>query len=367
MKASGRSVGLAALVFIIGSEAACSLIRRTSDLGPPGSVSPSPTSSGSGGGSSGECEGCTVIDEGINDPFVIATSGDFVFYSQSAVEGGSIFRRSKAGGNRTVFANTGALSTVAISPVGNSVAWLGEEGEVGLAARCSEGCQITDTNEGFGTNPPDALLEVDEIDLDSIAADATGTYWTARFEVGATNGTVRFCRATGCNGVATVLADAENKPRGIALDATHVYWVNEGDGRVRRVLRNDVRTPETVITLSLSAPHLIALFDESVYVSDGTSIVSFPKTLSPTSTTPVTLQTSIAAIAVDATGIYWTSFVSSGTIATCPLTGCDEPTVIARVTSPFALALDGDDLWFTTRGGPGIGKVFRVKKTARAP
>ncbi|HLK41474.1 MAG TPA: hypothetical protein VKU41_32215 [Polyangiaceae bacterium] len=36
-------------------------------------------------------------------------------------------------------------------------------------------------------------------------------------------------------GTVTTLVSGLNRPYGIAVDATHVYWTNNGDGRVMKL------------------------------------------------------------------------------------------------------------------------------------
>jgi hypothetical protein len=350
--------------------AACSFIRRTSDLGPPGA----PDLSSSGGGGGGGCPACTVVDEGIYQARAIAVSDDAVFYAESPAQAtsGVIYRQNKSGGDSSAFIKTSSLAprSIAIDADGRIV-WLGEGDGYGLAARCpSQGCVVTETAAAFETSPPEALLEEGELNVDSIVTDALGVYWTATpdNETGP-NGTVRSCAAAGCtNKTAKILADEEDTPRGIAVDATHVYWVNEGDGRVRRVAKDGVATPENVMT-GLTKPQAIVLQGNTIYVStaqDGGSILTMPKAApAPAFAVMVSKQTGIAALAADASGIYWTTFLPSGTVATCPLEGACTANVIARVPNPFALALDTSDVWFTTRSDQGT--VYHVKKTVRAP
>jgi hypothetical protein len=78
------------------------------------------------------------------------------------------------------------------------------------------------------TDPPTTVADVDH--PRGIALDATHIYWT--------NGdnTVRYCPSVGCpSSGATVLAADQDDPQGIAVSPTHVYWTSRGLGTVARV------------------------------------------------------------------------------------------------------------------------------------
>lgn len=78
--------------------------------------------------------------------------------------------------------------------------------------------------EGGGTP---TWLAVDQADPRGVAVDGTHVYWTNQ-------GDGRVQRVPQGGGEAERFADGEAAPLGIAVDATHVYWVNRTNGQVRR-------------------------------------------------------------------------------------------------------------------------------------
>jgi hypothetical protein len=67
----------------------------------------------------------------------------------------------------------------------------------------------------------------------SVALDATHLYWVEG--VGATHlGTVQRCAISGCDGAPTVVASGQGWPYAMAVDATSVYWGNFEGGQIMK-------------------------------------------------------------------------------------------------------------------------------------
>jgi hypothetical protein len=74
-------------------------------------------------------------------------------------------------------------------------------------------------------------LSIVELHPEGVAADGSDAYWALPYSPGAVR------EATTTLASAADLAGGQSGPRGVALDATHVYWVNGADRTVRRALR----------------------------------------------------------------------------------------------------------------------------------
>lgn len=146
-------------------------------------------------------------------------------------------------------------------------------------------------------------------------------------------------------------------PFAIAVDATDVYWT-DASGTVMRVPISG-GSPATLASGLGDVPYAIALDESSVYwtitgdaMPNAGSVMMLPKR----GGTPITLASGInvpAAIAVDATGVYWddTLFVGGGmgrgVIMRAPLDG-GAPVTVASVPDNFAPAMQsvgGDLFW----------------------
>lgn len=148
---------------------------------------------------------------------------------------------------------------------------------------------------------------------------------------GDTAGQIYASDITGAGG--GIVASSQSLPRGLAIDATHAYWTNSGDGTIMR------------------APH------------DG----SEPTQLLSGRPTP-------SDIAVDTKGIYWVEAgtpneFSDGAVMAARLDGSNVVTLAAGQRDPRKLAQDSSFVYFLNRGTQGVkqctqhdGSVGRVQK-----
>jgi sugar lactone lactonase YvrE len=184
-------------------------------------------------------------------------------------------------------------------------------------------------------------------------------YWTDKDA-----GTVNQRSAAG--GAITVLASSELNPRGIAVDATHVYWVSFANpGHVARVPIGG-GTVELVQSKAYWAEH-IALDTAHVYWADqgatngpvyqtaksGGAITA----LAPSERSPFDLAT-------DGLDLYWTSYSKTGGIRAAPASGGAARDVVTSLASPTAVAFYGSDMFIAVNGADTI---VRVPKTGGTP
>jgi len=112
-------------------------------------------------------------------------------------------------------------------------------------------------------------------------------------------------------GSITVLASGQGDPHDIAVDGTSAYWVNYGDGAVRK----------------------ISIAGGSV------------KTLASSQSAP-------AGIAVDTTNVYWTNF-SGGTVMKVPVDGGSATTLASGTPPRFAVGVEVSATETRRSSGPG--------------
>lgn len=130
----------------------------------------------------------------------------------------------------------------------------------GSVRGCSvNGCMAGPTSYAIGlTNPR------------GIAVDATNIYYATATYGGVTGG-IWSCAVAGCNGSPALLADA-GIPFGVAVDSTYVYWVDWDDGSVHKVAKGGA---SPAVTLYDGGPYDDAgdtLYEPAQLVVDGTNL-----------------------------------------------------------------------------------------------
>ncbi|MCL2448206.1 MAG: hypothetical protein FWD17_04605 [Polyangiaceae bacterium] len=212
-----------------------------------------------------------------------------------------------------------------------------------------------------------------------LAIDTTAVYFTNYAQV-----QVAACSLPGCGSTPAILWDgAAQTPSaltsGIAVDATDVYWTTE-NGEVMKCAKSGCGGTPTIV-LSTAAGLIVttqlALSDDDVYVVDsnpdgGGLIVRCPKTGCSGSPLPVaTGLNSVVAVAVDASGVYWTEqgvyqagtiTPTNGVVRWCAVAtdcGTTPITLASGLSYPSGIALDDRNVYFVETNG---GRVWATPK-----
>jgi sugar lactone lactonase YvrE len=157
----------------------------------------------------------------------------------------------------------------------------------------------------------------------SVFVDADNIYWTnegtpttgTTVSSNANTGSIARLSKAAITGTPVVLATAQNKPRGLAVDGTSVYWSNAGAGGTTGSVMKCNRTDGTGLTALASAlmnPRELTIDGAYVYFTDyGSKIVArISKTAAP-GTAPeslATAQNNPLGIVVDTKHVYWTNY-----------------------------------------------------------
>ncbi|MHB8417808.1 MAG: hypothetical protein ACYDCL_07015 [Myxococcales bacterium] len=166
----------------------------------------------------------------------------------------------------------------------------------------------------------------------------------------------------GCaNGVCDVVATLAGASQAgdLAVDSTSVYWVNTGDGTVKKVGLSG-GTPVTLAS-SQGSPWGIAVDSSSVYWTDLSGGTVMKVGLS--GGTPVALASSQSkpmGIAVDGTNVYWTNDgpqVDTGTVMEVPLAGGTPVALASGQNGPYGIAVDGSSVYWTNYSDGSVMKV----------
>ena len=117
------------------------------------------------------------------------------------------------------------------------------------------------------------------------------------------------------------LLSAWEPTMGVAVDSSHVYWINRNTGAVRRA-NPDGSNPQDLV------PGQFAL--------------------------------ATGGVAVDASHLYWTSYVggpTAGTIRRANLDGSNPQAIVPGQAAPFGIAVDASHLYWTNSGD---GTIWRA-------
>jgi hypothetical protein len=195
------------------------------------------TNGGSSSGSVVMCPvgGCggvpTTLASSQSYPGGIAVEGTSVYWTESA-SGSGVAKCAIAGcGGSPTTLVSGTGSAVAIAVDTKNVYWTGGGNtSVGVLSCAIGGCGGTATtlSPGVSSNP-----------TGGIASDGTSVYWLQEGTLAGnnTNGTVVECAVGGCTGMPTTVVSGQSTPYYLAVDATNVYWTDEGAGTVMKAAK----------------------------------------------------------------------------------------------------------------------------------
>jgi hypothetical protein len=334
--------------------------------------------------------GLVALASGQNNPGAIVSDGANVYWvnqgSPPEYADGAVMKVSVMGGRTTTLASGQSLPS-AIAVDATSVYW--------VAGGPADGA-VRKVALGGGTI---TILASGQAQPTGIAVDATSVYWTNQYD--AVYGGDATCKnASGKNadlggialggtvmkvplagGPATMLANEQCSPAGIAVNAAGVYWTNTDDcgsfiTAVMPVCPNDppgtVGNPDlenpgnTVMSVPLgggapttlasnqNGPWPIAVNASNVYWTspDNLSLLSVP-IAGGTPSPLVSGQYYPWDVAVDATTAYWVNLDdshSNGSVMSVPLDGSAPPVTIAAGQSASHLAVDGAGVYWTNQG-----------------
>ncbi|MEZ4220129.1 MAG: DUF5050 domain-containing protein [Polyangiaceae bacterium] len=185
-----------------------------------------------------------------------------------------------------------------------------------------------------------------------LALDATHVYF-----VDFNNGAVRSVPKLG--GPAVLLASGKNATR-VAVDGSYVYFTNGSQAEINRVPTLG-GTTELVATLPQVATGLTV--DTTYVYSSETAATGRIHRIPEGGGVPTVLATSSWPIdlAVNSTHVYWPSYENNGALRRVPISGGSFETLDSNTDNGFAVALDATHVYWTVLGtGANKGEIRRL-------
>ena len=169
---------------------------------------------------------------------------------------------------------------------------------------------VADTSKGV-TRPNSVYVDADSIYWTNEGTAASGSTIASN----ANTGSIARLSKAAITAAPVVLATAQNKPRGLAVDATSVYWSNAGTGGTTGSVMKCARTDGAGLTALVSGlmnPRELAIDPSYVYYTDyGLRVVARIAKTATAGTAPeslATAQNNPLGIVVDTKHVYWTNF-----------------------------------------------------------
>lgn len=247
---------------------------------------------------------------GIGPGDIVADEASVYWATNPGGGGGDLYKISKTGGTRTALASANQPQDVAIDDL--YLYWA--ENNCGTPGRNA----IRKISKTGGTVIP---LTTTGTCHGVMAMDDSNVYFKH-----SVNNIWRIGKVTKDGGSITYLAYPESHPTGIAVDDTHVYWVEENAGNVKKVPTTGGTV--TILSTGLSGPYRIV---------------------------------------VDMDNVYWTEYAGgvagAGAIKKILKFGGDVIILANGLDAPYDLAIDNNNVYWTERGTDGTdGAIRKISK-----
>jgi hypothetical protein len=311
----------------------------------------------------GKCVGSTC------QPFLLA--GNLAGVNSIAVDGNNVYVGSttgnyviqipKSGGNQIPLADK-LKGPQHVAVDANNVYWTNAGGAGGAGGAGADDGSVMSIPIGGGVMPTTWVKTQGR--LRGIAVDATSIYWT-NFDDNTVNRVAITVPPPQTPMTPTQLASGQNNPAGLVAYGGNLYWTNYQSGSVMSLHIGGMALPK-MLTGKATFPWGIAADQTAVYWTNSDqspqgSVMSIPSGGAVLNLTPALPLDYPVGIAVAAPYVYWVGKgASKGTLWRVPTNGgAPAQPLASMLTDPYDVAIDADCVYVADQGA---GEVLKVAK-----
>lgn len=281
----------------------------------------------------------SVVIGAVGSPVCVAVDVVNVYWGAGPI--GS--RRAKAGGSTATLKSGGGTLTDCIIDATDFYAL--ERSQVFRTPKGGSGATVL----GYGFSSGQQV---------AVSANPTLVFWT-----NPADGTVSFCNrvTSGCTPSIPlgVLASDQQTSHGITSDGTSMYWANRGDGRVMRAPAEPNAGGPTTVAEGQSSPGGVAVDARHVYWVNQTGALMRADKDGSNRRTLALGPAGAEAIALDDANVYWVT-ASAGTVMKIGKDGSGFKTLASGQRNPWDVAVDDTDVYWANNDSAGA--IMKVAK-----
>ena len=219
---------------------------------------------------------------------------------------------------------------------------------------------------GSGCDGEPNVLASGQSQPQGLAVDDHGVYWGDNV----VDGSINSCPLAGCGSDPPTLLAHTEAPITLVVDQGTLFWVTSQLGDIWVCATSGCSDNPKQLASEQPSAYFVAVYQGNVYWTDNDAAdggimvcpVSGPMSGCVGPPSSLANDRNPKGIAVDDSGVYWTTSDTPGSIRTCPLSGCPQGnprTIAGGQSAPFAIAVTPAAVFWTNSGD---GTVMKLAK-----